>query len=156
MNLLVRASILVMLIASSCTNMNPDVKFNPDTDAKAYCEIGKKNSISAEKFWHKVDAAYRQKGMIEELAEFEAIILEKSQTARQQKPNIDIWKMRNPQDGEVTFYPEQDSDTYIRFNMTDPSRAQRFYADVKAQYENDGLYEEWETFLDRISIQTSQ
>ena len=156
MNLLVRASILVMLFASSCTNMNPDVKFNPETDAKAYCEIGKKNSISAEKFWHKVDAAYRQKGMIEELAEFEAIILEKSQTARQQKPNIDIWKMQNPQDGEVTFYPEQDADTYIRFNMIDPSKAQQFYEDVKGQYENDGLYEEWETFLDKISIQTSQ
>lgn len=150
MNLLVRASILAMLIASSCTNMNPDVKFNPATDADAYCEIGKKNSISAEKFWYKVDEAYREKGMIEELAEFEAIILNRSQVARQQKPNIDLWRMQNPQDVEVTFYPEQDAGTYIRLYNEDQSKAERFYTDVKKQYENDGYYEEWEIFLDKI------
>ena len=136
--------------------MNPDVKFIPKTDAEAYCEIARKNSIAAEDFWYKVDVSYREKGMIEELAKFEEIILANSQIARQQKPDIDVRKMKQPQDGEVTFYPEQDADTYIRFNNNDPSRARLFYKEVKEQYENDGYYEEWEIFLDKIDTQTSQ
>lgn len=143
---------LVMLLCG-CTNKNPDVTFDPKTDAEAYCEVGEKDSEAANKFWDKVESAYLEKGMTEELSAFEAIIVEKSQAAAQEYPaRVAKRGSAGAGEGEVTYYPDQDAQTYVSLVETSPEKAAEFMADVVDKYNTDGLYEDLQVFYELCGI----
>lgn len=153
---LIIMTIIAALLSCGCTNMNPNVAFDPEIDADAYCEIGMKDSKTANKFWTKVDKSYREMGMTEELKMFEEMICSRSQSAKSEIVIIEQQRMAAPVMGEVTFYPEEDAETYISLKQTDAGRAQKFYEDVKEQYNTDGCYEEWEIFQEITGTATPE
>lgn len=140
-------TVIAVLLAAGCTNMNPDVTFDPKTDAKAYCEIGKKHSITANKFWDKVEVQYIDNDMYDELEMFESIILEKSQIAKLDYP-IRIKDRK----GEITFYPALDAETFKRKFEKDPERALKYWNKVIKRYKEDGCDEYLPTFEDSIRL----
>lgn len=147
-------AIAALMIAASCTNMNPDVKFDPQVDAEAYCEIGKKDSKIANEFWDKVEAAYMEKMMYAEYQEFERIIIENSQIAVQEKPVRDAMLKSDQLSGEVSYYPEKDAKAYLEMMATDKEIAQRFHDHVVECYNTDGLYEDLEIFMEMCGTKT--
>lgn len=139
-------SAIALLIAVGCTNMNPDVKYDPKVDAESYCAIGKKDSRIANKFWEKVEQAYNDRKMYGELDEFEAIIVQESQAAAQEYPVKLAKRNTEVRDGEVSYYPEQDAQTYMDLLKNDESLAEEFHSRVVELYNTDGLYEDLEVF----------
>lgn len=135
------------MMFACCTNMNPNVTFDPKADAEAYCKIGEKDSEVANKFWDKVESAYIEKEMMTELQEFETIIMEKSQMAVQEYP-VRLAKRSVTLEGEVSYYPDQDAETYTKLTDTDPAKALEFYNKVKEAYNADGLYEDLQVFTE--------
>ena len=139
-------SAVAFLIAVGCTNMNPDVKYDPKVDAESYCAIGKKDSRVANKFWGKVEQAYNDMQMYSELDEFEAIIVQESQAAALEYPVKLAKRNMEIREGEVSYYPEQDAQTYLDLLGKDESLAEEFHSQVVELYNTDGLYEDLEIF----------
>lgn len=142
--------LVVIAAFASCTNMKPNVKYDPQEDAKAYCEISQKDSKAASQFWDKVDLAYSEKGMFDELAEFETIITSKSQVAAQDYP-IRIVK-RSSSDKEMTYYPEEDAQIYFSLMQENPEQAEKFFIRTMEAYNNDGYYEDLLDFIRMCKI----
>ena len=134
------------MIMAGCVNMNPSVKYDPKVDAEAYCAIGEKDSKIASRFWDKVENGYIDKGLGKELEVFEQIITERSQTASQELPVRIAKRNMQVREGEVSFCPEQDAQTYLDLNVTDQSGAEEFYKQVVESYNTDGMYEDLKTF----------
>lgn len=145
-------AIISILTAVGCTNMNPDVKLDPKTDADAYCEIGKKDSKIASLFWDKVEAAYTEQEMYNELDEFESIILSKSQIAVQEHPVR--MANRGVRQGEVSYYPDQDAQTYLNLAKSGQAKADEFLQEVQNLYNEDGLYEDLAIFMEMCGLET--
>lgn len=135
------------LLTIGCTNMNPDVKFDPKTDADAYCAIGKKDSKTATRFWDKVEREYTAEDLLEELAEFEAIIIETSQAAAQEYP-VRLADRKE----EVTFYPSKDAETFKAKFQKDPERALKYWKEIREKYNDQGYPEYLQTFEDSIRL----
>jgi predicted lipoprotein len=142
-----------ILIAAACTDMNPEVKFDPKADAEAFCAIGKKDSKVASEFWDKVEAAYIDKMMFDELARFEEMIIEASQAAAQEYPVRVAARSAETRDGEVSYYPDQDAQTYLHMLSSNPEGAASFFNQVIELYNSDGLYEDLEIFLGLCSTE---
>lgn len=143
-----------ILAISGCTNMNPNVMFDPKADSEAYCAIGKKDSKVASQFWNKVETAYLEKMMYAELEEFERLIIENSQAAALEKPARDAAKAQSaPKAGEISYYPEEDAQSYITLMDSDQKAAEQFYEQVVKEYNNDGLYEDLEIFKELCETQ---
>jgi hypothetical protein len=139
-------SAIAFLIAVGCTNMNPDVKYDPKVDAESYCAIGKKDSKTANRFWEKVEQAYNERKMYSELDEFEAIIVQESQAAAQEYPVKLAKRNTEVREGEVSCYPEKDAQTYLDLLTKDEALAEEFHSQVVELYNTDGLYEDLEIF----------
>lgn len=139
-------SVIAFLIAVGCTNMNPDVKYDPKVDAESYCAISKKDSKTANRFWEKVEQAYNDRKMYGELDEFEAIIVHESQAAAQEYPVKLAKRNTEVREGEVSYYPEQDAQTYLDLLTKDEALAEEFHGQVVELYNTDGLYEDLEIF----------
>lgn len=137
---------IAILTAAGCTNMNPDVKFDPATDAEAYCAIGKKDSKIASRFWDKVEDAYNTKKMYDELDEFEGIIVEQSQAAALEHPVRIAKRSMTAREGEVSYYPDKDAQTYLDLLKTSKNGAKDFYDEVVELYTTDGMYEDLDIF----------
>ena len=136
-----------ILAISGCTNMNPNVMFDPTADSEAYCAIGKKDSKVASRFWDKVEAAYTEKMMFEELEKFEEIITKESQAAAQEYPVRVAQRSMEVKEGEVSYYPDQDAETYLDLMASAPEKAAAFLNQVIESYNADGLYEDLEIFM---------
>ena len=141
-------SVFAFMILAACTNMNPDVKYDPHADADSYCAIGKKDSKIANKFWDKVEDAYNERKMYDELDEFEAIIVQKSQAAAQEYPVKLAKRSTEVREGEVSYYPETDAQTYMDMMAAGPSQAEEFYNEVVEAYTTDGLDEDLRIFTE--------
>lgn len=139
-------SAVAILLAAGCTNMNPDVKYDPKTDADAYCAIGKKDSKTASLFWDKVEKAYNSRLMYDELDVFENIIVEKSQVAALEHPVRIAKRSMTVREGEVSYYPDQDAQTYLDLLQANKAGAEEFYNEVVELYNTDGMYEDLEIF----------
>lgn len=135
-----------------CTDMNPDVKLDAKIDADAYCEIGRKDSKTASLFWDKVEAAYTEHQMYSELEAFEEIILSNSQTAVQEYP-VRMAK-RGVRKGEVSYYPDQDAQTYLELVKVNQVEADKFLQEVQGHYNEDGLYEDLVIFMEMCGLET--
>ena len=144
-NIILTAALI--FLAAACTNMNPDVKFVPEVDADAFCAIGKKDSKVASRFWNKVEAAYTEKMMFEELEKFEEIITKESQAAAQEYPVRVAQSRMEVKEGEVSYYPDQDAETYLDLMASAPEKAAAFLNQVIESYNADGLYEDLEIFM---------
>lgn len=144
----------MLMAAAGCTNMNPDVKFDPKADADAYCEIGEKDSKIASRFWDKVQDAYLEKMMYTEYEEFENLIMQSSQAAAQEKPIRDARSSTEVREGEVSYYPEEDAQAYLEMLASDPEKASVFYNQVVESYNTDGLYEDLEIFKEQCGTRT--
>lgn len=142
---------LAGIVAAGCTNMNPDVKMDPKADAEAYCKIGKKDTKAASLFWDKVEVAYNSNEMQLQLEEFEAIITSTSQAAAQEHP-VRLAK-RGVQEGEVSYYPDQDAQTYLDLMSSNPEAADEFLNEVQELYNADGLYEDLTAFMQMCGLQ---
>ena len=128
--------------------------FDPKADSEAYCAIGKKDSKVASQFWDKVETAYLEKMMYAELEEFERLIIENSQAAALEKPARDAAKAQSaPKAGEISYYPEEDAQSYITLMDSDQKAAEQFYEQVVKEYNNDGLYEDLEIFKELCETQ---
>ena len=145
-------SILLCFAAVGCTNMNPDIKFDPAVDAEAFCEIGKKDSKVASSFWDKVEVAYNEKSMYAELDEFESIIVSQSQAAAQEHP-VRLAN-RGVRAGEVSYYPEGDAQTYLQLAKSSQNKAEEFLNEVQELYNEDGLYEDLEIFMQICGLES--
>lgn len=143
---------ICLAAAMGCTNMNPDVKLDAKTDADAYCEIGRKDSKIASLFWDKVEAAYTEHQMYSELEAFEEIILSNSQTAVQEYP-VRMAK-RGVRKGEVSYYPDQDAQTYLELVKVNQGEADKFLQEVQSHYNEDGLYEDLVIFMQMCGLET--
>ena len=143
---------ILLCFAAACTNMNPDVTFDPKTDAEAFCAIGKKDSKVASLFWDKVEAAYNENQMFDQLEEFEALIISQSQAAAQEHP-VRVAN-RGVREGEVTYYPEEDAQTYLQLATASPEKAEAFLNKVQELYNTDGLYEDLEIFMEMCGLQS--
>ena len=144
-NIILTAALI--FLTAACTNMNPDVKFDPEADADAFCAIGKKDSKVASRFWDKVEAAYTEKMMFGELEKFEEIIIKESQAAAQEYPVRVAQRSMEIKDGEVSYYPDQDAQTYLDIMASDPEKAAAFFNQAIELYNTDGLYEDLEIFM---------
>jgi hypothetical protein len=140
-------SAIAFMAIAGCTNMNPDVKYEPKVDADSYCAIGRKDSKIANKFWDKVEDAYNARNLYDELDEFEAIIVQKSQAAAQEYPVKLAKRSMEVRQGEVSYYPEIDAQTYIDMMAVEPSQAEEFYNEVVEAYTTDGLDEDLAIFI---------
>lgn len=138
-------------IALGCTNTNPDVKMDPKADAESYCRIGTKDTKAASLFWDKVEEIYGNNEMMAQLEEFEAIIVSSSQAAAQEHP-VRLAK-RGTQTGEVSYYPDQDAQTYLDLAKSNPEAASGFLNEVKELYNSDGLYEDLAAFMQMCGLQ---
>lgn len=139
---------IAIMVTAGCTNMNPDVKFDPKTDAQAYCEIGQKDSKVAGRFWDKVEAAYSAKMMYDELDVFESIIVEQSQAAALEHPVRIAKRSSEVRAGEVSYYPDLDAQTYLDMLKTNKAGAEGFYNEVVELYTTDGMYEDLDIFYE--------
>ena len=135
-------------VALGCTNTNPDVKMDPKADAESYCKIGEKDTKAASLFWDKVEEAYGNNEMLEE---FEAIIVGSSQAAAQEHP-VRLAK-RGTQAGEVSYYPDQDAQTYLDLAKANAAAAATFLNEVQELYNADGLYEDLAAFMQMSGLQ---
>jgi hypothetical protein len=132
--------------------MNPDVKLNLEVDAEAYCEIGKKDSKIAILFWDKVEASYIEREMYGELDKFDSIIVSRSQAAQQEYPVR--MQQRGLREGEVTYYPEEDANTYLQLAKSSQEKADEFLQKVQNLYNEDGLYEDLVSFMEMCGLET--
>lgn len=137
--------------AFGCTNTNPDVKMDPKADAESYCKIGEKDTKAASLFWDKVEETYGNNEMQAQLEEFEAIIVGASQAAAQEHP-VRLAK-RGTQTGEVSYYPDQDAQTYLDLAKANPEAAAKFLNEVQELYNADGLYEDLAAFMQMCGLQ---
>ena len=145
------SALVALATTIGCTNSNTNVKMDPEADAKSYCKIGEEDSQAASLFWDKVEEAYIGKDMHSELAEFEAIIVSSSQAAAQELP-VRLAK-RGAQQGEVSYYPDQDAQTYLDLAKINPETAASVLQDVQDAYNADGLYEDFAAFMQMCGLQ---
>ena len=85
--------------------------------------------------------------MFEELKKFEEIIIERSQAAAQEYPVRIAERSMEVKEGEVSYYPDQDAQTYLDMMTSDPEKAATFFNQVIELYNTDGLYEDLEIFM---------
>jgi hypothetical protein len=90
--------------------------------------------------------------MYSELEAFEEIILKNSQTAVQEYP-VRIAK-RGVRKGEVSYYPDQDAQTYLELVKANQVDADEFLQEVHNLYNEDGLYEDLVIFMQMCGLET--